>query len=106
MTSFEEQLRKDVAALSAELAGLRERIGRTLKRLEKETAEARFLAEASLMSKLNHRAPTPEEVATMSDAAIAHLARQLGLPANAPKAVILDQLAERMGWAGWQDEGD
>ena len=74
-----------------------------MRAMEKEASEAKFLAEASLMSKLDHRAPRPDEMAALSDSAVSHLAAELGLNQNTPKAAVLDALAERLGWRGWED---
>ena len=90
--------------LEEEMRALQGRMGRALQRVERLATEARGLAEMSLMTATARRAPTPDEVSAMSDAALRHLTEQLGL-ATGPetsKAALLDSVARKLRWDGWR----
>lgn len=93
------------------LAGLRADFGASLRAVEDVAARGLHLAEASLLSTTFRRTPTPTEVGGMTDRALQHLAEGLGIQSGRghgrrPRAVLMDEIAERMGWDTWKRRDD
>lgn len=98
----------DSATLAARMIALEERmegrmaaIARGLRSVEDMAAKARWLAEAAVMSRSDHRVPKPEEIAALSEEALAHLTTQLGV-ASGSRAEVLEGIAAELGWDAWK----
>lgn len=96
-------LRAEVEALRAEVADMRQRLGRALTEVDVTAARALWIAESSMAANTAHRAPTPEEVAALGDAALRRLAGGLGAGSADSRAEMLDRIATKMGWNEWRD---
>ena len=95
-----------ISRLEKGLASLREELSATLHRLDEQASNAMFLAEASLMTGSYHRAPTPKEVAAMSDDALRHLCTGLNLPKDLNRPKMLDEIAKKLEWNKWHSQAE
>jgi 3-methyladenine DNA glycosylase/8-oxoguanine DNA glycosylase len=92
--------------LERNLGSLREELSNLLHRLDTQASKAMYLAEASLMCGSYHRAPTPEEIAAMSDDALRHLCAGLNLPRDLSKARMLDEISKKLEWNKWHEQSE